>query len=137
VIALEEGVEPELVSERIGELRADKEALAEVGPEREESDDDEPGRQLARVPDLTKSLARATPEVQQEIFEPFELQIAYDKIGRRIEISATVSEAVADAFENTKALRKEGSGVVARDIAGARFISRYHPRIVERVVCAR
>ncbi|MGE5408263.1 MAG: hypothetical protein ACM3NV_06580, partial [Syntrophothermus sp.] len=40
VIALEEGVEPELVSERIDELRADKEALdealAEVGPEREE-----------------------------------------------------------------------------------------------------
>ena len=36
VIALEDGVEPELVSERIGELRADKEdladALAESGP---------------------------------------------------------------------------------------------------------
>jgi hypothetical protein len=49
------------------------------------------------------------------------LQIAYDKVGWRIEISATVSEAVADAFENVKALRKEGSEVVVRDIAGAGF----------------
>ena len=42
-------------------------------------------------------------------------------------------EAVADAFENAKALQVEGSSVVARDIAGARFVSRYHPRIVEQV----
>ena len=28
------------------------------------------------------------------------LQIAYDKVERRVELSATVSEAVADAFEN-------------------------------------
>jgi hypothetical protein len=34
-------------------------------------------------------------------------------------------------FENAKALQKEGSAVVTRDIAGARFVSRYHPRIVE------
>ena len=37
---------------------------------------------------------------------------------RRIEISATVSEAVASAFENKKALPKEGSLVVLIDIAG-------------------
>ena len=49
------------------------------------------------------------------------LQILYDKAGRKIEISATVSEAVADAFENQKALPKEGSLVVVRDIAGAGF----------------
>jgi chemotaxis response regulator CheB len=59
--------------------------------------------------------------VQRQVFEAFDLQIAYDKVGRRIEISATVSGAVADAFENAKALRKEGSVVVARDIAGAGF----------------
>jgi hypothetical protein len=37
----------------------------------------------------------------------------------------TVSEAVADAFEKKEALPKEGSLVVPRDIAGARFVSRY------------
>jgi hypothetical protein len=45
---------------------------------------------------------------------------------RRIEISATVSEAVADAFEKQKALPKEGSLVVLREVAGARYVSRYH-----------
>jgi hypothetical protein len=60
------------------------------------------------------------------------LQIAYDKVERRVELSATVSEAVADAFENAKALQTEGSSVVVRDIAGARFVSRYDARIVER-----
>jgi hypothetical protein len=32
-----------------------------------------------------------------------------------------VSEAVANAFENAKALQEEGSAVVVRDIAGAGF----------------
>ena len=43
------------------------------------------------------------------------LEILYDKAGRGIEISATVSEAVADAFEKQKALPKEGSLVVLRE----------------------
>ena len=45
----------------------------------------------------------------------------HDKAERRIEISATVSEAVAIGFENKKALPKEGFLVVLRDIAGAGF----------------
>jgi hypothetical protein len=50
-----------------------------------------------------------------------------------VELSATVSEAVADAFQNAEALLAEGSGVVVTNIAGARFVSRYDGRIVERV----
>ena len=88
------------------------------------------------MPDLTKALAEAPPAIQRQVFEAFELQIAYDKPGGRLELTATVSEAVAEAFENTKALRREGSVVAVRDIAGARFVSRYHPRIVERVPVA-
>ncbi len=53
--------------------------------------------------------------------EAFELEIAYDKAERRIEISATTSEAVANAFEKQKALPKEGSLVVVREVAGAGF----------------
>ena len=134
--ALEKGIEPELVSERIAELRTDKEALtdalAEIGAEREEVEDEKLAEQLARVPDLSKSLAEATPGLLRQVFEAFDLQIADDKVGRRIELSATVSDAVANAFENTKALQREGSVVVPRDIAGARFVSRYHQRIIER-----
>ena len=73
------------------------------------------------MPDLSKALRDASPEIQRQVFEAFELQIVYDKAGRRIEISATVSEAVASAFEKQKALPKEGSLVVVRDIAGAGF----------------
>ena len=83
-----------------------------------------------------ESLAKAGPEIQRQVFEAFELQITYDKVGRRIEISATVSTTIADAFENAKALQKEGSVVVARDIAGAGFVLCHHPRIVERVWAA-
>ena len=35
--------------------------------------------------------------------------------------AATVSETIANAFEKKKALPEEGSLVVLRDIAGARF----------------
>ena len=125
VQALERGIEPELVSERIGELREEKraleEALSEIGAQREEAEQDELTEQLARVPDLTKALKEATPEIQRQVFEAFELQIFYDKPERKIEISATVSEAVANAFEEQKALPKEGSLVVLREVAGAGF----------------
>jgi hypothetical protein len=80
---------------------------------------------------LTKALRDASPEVQRQVFEAFELQIIYDKAERRIEISATVSEAVANAFEKKEVLPKEGSLVVLRDIAGARYVSRYRTRIRE------
>ncbi len=123
--ALEKGVEPELVSGRIAELRAEQEALeealTEIGVEREEAETDELSEQLARLPNLAQPLRDAPTEIQRQVFEAFELEILCDKAGRRIEISATVSEAVASAFENQEALSKEGSLVVVRDIAGAGF----------------
>ena len=67
------------------------------------------------MPDLTKVLGEAAPTVQRQVFEVFELQILYDKAERKVEISATVSEAVASAFEKQKALLKEGSLVVLRE----------------------
>ena len=60
-------------------------------------------------------------EVKRQVFTAFELQIAYDKREHRVELTATVSEAVAEAFENAKALQGEGSSVVVTDIAGAGF----------------
>jgi hypothetical protein len=79
---------------------------------------EELSEQLARVPDLTKALREAPPDVQRQVFQAFELQILYDNAERRIEISATVSEAVANAFEKKKALPKEGSLVLLKEIAG-------------------
>jgi ABC-type transporter Mla subunit MlaD len=125
VQALERGIEPELVSERIGELRGEQEAIEEalagIGAEHQEAEDEELTEQLARLPDLGKALREATPVIKRQVFASFDLQIAYDKVERRVELSATVSEAVADAFENAKALQMDGSSVVARDIAGVGF----------------
>jgi hypothetical protein len=79
VQALEKGIEPELIAERIGELRNENEVLEEalvgIGAEREEAEAEELSEQLARVPDLTKALREASPAVQRQVFQAFELQI--------------------------------------------------------------
>ena len=73
------------------------------------------------MPDLTTALRDAPPALKRQVFEAFCLEVRYDKVERRIEISATVSEAVAKAFENAKDLPEEVSSVTTRDIAGAGF----------------
>ncbi len=67
------------------------------------------------------SLRKAPHKVKRQVFEAFELRVAYDKVERRIEVSATVSEAVAEAFDDKKALLAEGLPVTVRDIAGVGF----------------
>jgi len=57
----------------------------------------------------------------RQILEAFGVRIAYDKVERRIEISATISEAVAKALEKAEDLPEEVSSVARRDIAGAGF----------------
>ena len=67
------------------------------------------------------ALRQAPPEIKRQVFASFDLQIAYDKAEGRVELAATVPEAVVDAFENAKTLQAEGSSVVVSDIAGAGF----------------
>ncbi len=125
VQALEDGVAPEVVTARITELREDRHAaeaaLAELDPSDIEAEDEHLHERLAQIPDLSKALRDAPPEIKIQTFDAFGLRIELDKAERRIEISATVAQAVADAFENTKALQTEGFGVTRRDIAGAGF----------------
>ena len=85
-----------------------EEALARLGAERQEAEDEELTEQLARIPDLTQALREAPVAIKRQVFESFDLQIAYDKRSGRVELTATVSEAVADAFENAKALQSGG-----------------------------
>jgi DNA invertase Pin-like site-specific DNA recombinase len=123
--ALEKGLEPELVGRRIGELRAEKEeaeaTLRELGADAPEADSDEVKDTLGRLPDLSEALHKAPLVLKRQVFEAFCLQIRYDKVERRIEISATVTEVIAKAFEKTKDLPQEVSRVALRDIAGAGF----------------
>ena len=125
VMALEEGIEPELVSDRIGELRAQKEALeaalSEIGDPHQEEEEEELMKRLEDLPDLTESLRTASPQIKRQVFQAFDLQIAFDKTAGRVEISATVSEAVAESFNTKDLLARGGLAVVPRDIAGTRF----------------
>lgn len=65
------------------------------------------------------TLARAQRKIKRQVFEAFCLEIRFDKVKRRIEISATVSEAVAQAFESAKGLQLEAPSVTTTNIAGA------------------
>ena len=123
VRGLTAGVEPEAVQALIDELKAEKEvargALAALSIDEVEAEHDYLAERLARVPDLGEQLRDATPEVKREFFQAFELRVEFDKANGRIGISATVSEAVAAAFEGTTT----GTPwrVPVRDIAGAGF----------------
>jgi DNA invertase Pin-like site-specific DNA recombinase len=125
VEALEAGVDPELVSTRIAELKNDKATfeadLAQLSPGEQETEADDLAGRLDRLPNLADQLRDAPRETQRQTFEAFDLEISFDKAERRIEVSATVTEAVAQAFENTKALRDGGLPVTVCDIAGAGF----------------
>jgi site-specific DNA recombinase len=124
--ALEQGVEPQLVSKRIEKLRRAKEAveieLRALFPASVDSGaSEDPSALLAGLPDLGDALRHAPKELKRQVFEAFCLQITYDKPNRRIEISATITEAIADALENARDLPGEVSSVAQRDIAGAGF----------------
>ncbi len=123
--ALEQGIEPELIGERIARLRLDKEqaevALRDLASDTVEPDAEELIAALFRMPDLSQALHDAPRGLKRQVFEAFCLEVRCDKVERRIEISATVSEAVAKAFENAKDLPEEVSSVTTRDIAGAGF----------------
>ncbi len=125
VQALEAGVEPELVAERIAELRADRETaqatLADLHPQDVDEREDVLAERLRRVPDLTQAYRDATPEIQRQTLDAFDIQVLVDKPNGRIEISATISDQVAAALENEKTLREEGLIVTSSDIAGAGF----------------
>lgn len=54
----------------------------------------------------------------------------FDKAARSIYISATIGQAVADAYDNTKALQTEGFQVTVNELAGARFLPRGDARIL-------
>ena len=122
--AIEKGIPPELVGPRITQLRAEKEqietALHELQPQAA-ADHADLTASLERLPDLTQQLRDATPEVKRALFDAFELRIVYDKTQNRVQISATITEAVAETLQNAKDLPKEAFTVPQKDIAGAGF----------------
>ncbi len=119
VIALEDGIEPALVKERIAELRDEKkaaeDALAALPAEQVQTEDAYLAKRLSRLPNLSEQLLAASSEVKRQMFQAFQTRIEFDKTSGRIGISVTVTEAVARAFTDAA-----GTLVVpVEDIAGA------------------
>jgi hypothetical protein len=112
VRAIEAGVDIEVVKARIEELKADKQAaqvaLDAIPPAERETEDNYLLERLARIPDLTQQLRDATPEIKRLAFQAFELRVEFDKAQRHIALSATITEAVARALENTRTPPLEG-----------------------------
>jgi hypothetical protein len=135
ITALERGIEPDLIGQRIAELREAKDAaeieLRTLTPAAANSGPDEdPAALLARIPN--HALRQASPEIKRQVFDAFGLQVTYDKTARRIEISATITEAIAEALHNAEHLPEEVSSVAQGDIAGARYVPRSDARIFQR-----
>lgn len=129
---------PSFPAQRITQLRDEKEqietALRELQPS-VPADHTSLTASLERLPDLSRQLRDATPEVKRALFDAFELRIVYDKTQRRVQISATVTEAVAQTLQNAKDLPTEALAVPQRVIAGERFVLTGNPSVlVERVV---
>ena len=105
----------------MGRAQFSSASLVDLDPQEVEAEDNDLTQRLERIPDLSRQLRDAPREVKRQLFDAFELRITYDRAERRIEVSATVSEAIAQAFENGKALREGGLQVTVCDIAGAGF----------------
>jgi len=122
VQALEDGIEPAIVTARITELRADITAaeadLAELDPAEAAAETDDLTERLARIPNLAQQLRDAPRDIQRQTYEAFDLRIEFDKVANALSVSASVTEAVAQAFEDTKALQEGGLPVTVSDIAG-------------------
>ena len=118
-------MEPNLIGAQLAKLRETKEKaeieLRALAPTNANSEAPDTAALLARMPDLGRALRDAPPAIKRQVFDAFGLQIVYDKLNRRIEISATITEAIAEALENAKDLPEEVSSVTQRDIAGAGF----------------
>ena len=106
-----------MVGERIEKLRrakddAERSSSAPLAPLPPIQGHRRPPQRSPRLPDLSVALHR--PRRKRQVFEAFGLQITYDKLNRRIEISATITQAIAEALENAKKDLRRSARVAQR-----------------------
>lgn len=119
--AIEAGVDPALVGERIRELKVERQEveaaiaqLDQAARNGEGFDVEEAAAVLDSLPDLAKPLAEADPELRRSVFEAFRLRVEIDRNAGLIRLKALVSSAFSQA--------KDLSDVCATTaIAGAGF----------------
>jgi DNA invertase Pin-like site-specific DNA recombinase len=102
--AIEAGVDPVLVGERIRSLKAERELATAVLARLEDSQRDSTsvGPEVAcavldALPDLGESLAAADPELRRAVFDAFRLRVEIDRNSGQIRLKALVSSAFGEA----------------------------------------
>ena len=129
--AIEAGVDPIVVGERIRSLKGEREeaqaVLQQLDQARRDStavDPEDARTVLASLPDLAAELADADPELQRAVFEAFRLRVEIDRNGGRVHLRALVSS----AFDSAKDLGDIGGAGTAAISAQAIPLRGFEPR---------
>jgi len=126
IAAIESGVDPVLVGERIRALKAERHetetALTTLHLEQRQRtvvDLDHACTILGGLPDLSRSLAEADPELRRQIYERFQFAVELDRNKPEVRMKALVSTAFMEAndLEDLAAVM-----VADKSIAGERFV---------------
>jgi hypothetical protein len=118
--AIEAGVDPIVVGERIRILKSEREevevALAQLAQTQQEEpiDIEKACAVLDSLPDLSEPLAEADPKLRHAVYEAFRLRVEIDRNAQQIRLKALVSS----AFSQVKGL---SDFVAGKAIAGERF----------------
>lgn len=119
--AIEAGVDPAVVGERIRVLKAERQEIQTLvsqldhnNGKGEHLDAEESAAVLDSIPDLSKALKEADPELRRAVFEAFRLRVEIDRNSGLIRLKALVSS----AFSQAGALSDIGA---TKAIAGAGF----------------
>lgn len=120
IAAIESGVDPVLVSERIQSLKSERQqsetALAQLDllqRERIGLDLDEACAVLDSLPDLSKPLAKADPELRRQVYEAFQFGIELDRNKPETRLKALVSSAFSTASDLDDLAGMVANGVIA------------------------
>jgi site-specific DNA recombinase len=147
--AIEAGVDPTLVKERVERLKAERAeadgALAELNGSRNGAaaiDVDNACAVLDGLPDLRDALARAEPDLLRRVFDAFRLSVAIDKNAAQIHVKALVSSAFTKARDLQSLVANEsiaGAGLNLRPpgYEPPRFCTRVPPYSAEMQISSR
>ena len=124
IAAIESGVDPVLVGERIRALKRERQecelALAQLdGEQRQHAivNLDDACAMFGALPDLAAPLAKADPELRRRVFEAFHFSVELDRNKPEIRMKALVSSAFGTAGD----LDSIAAKVADKTIAGAGF----------------
>jgi site-specific DNA recombinase len=124
VAAIESGVDPVLVGERIRALKDERQqtemALTQLDYQQRERigiDLNQACALLDGIPDLSKSLAKADPELRRRVYEAFQFSIELDRNQPQVRLKALVSSAFSSATDLNFFTPEVANG----SIAGAGF----------------